>query len=111
MNFFKIRMVFLSIGRGAMKRLRACGILHKERLEGLRGFGPVIGNFIHNCQLINKDAQANFNGLSQDGGMANFLKISKPLSLIKTYRIIPLSARSISMDSTFIIVLFNCDSD
>ena len=36
-----------------------------------------------------------------DGGRQNSLKISAPLPLIKIYQMIPLSAKSISLDSTF----------
>ncbi len=43
----------------------------------------------------------NLQGFSQDGGQDNFFKTFAPLSLIKTYRMSLLSARSISLDSTF----------
>ncbi len=44
-----------------------------------------------------------FNRLSQDGGSTNFfLKTSAPHSLMTTYRMNLLSARSISLDSTLI---------
>jgi hypothetical protein len=38
---------------------------------------------------------------SQDGGGRNLLKIPAPLPLIRTFRMSPLLARSISLDSTF----------
>jgi hypothetical protein len=37
------------------------------------GFWSRIGNCVHNCQLMKEDL-ANFNGLSQEGGRANFAK-------------------------------------
>jgi hypothetical protein len=56
---------------------------------------------VHNCQLVDTVALANIKGLSQDEGWADFAKISASLPSINTYRMTPLSARSISIDSTF----------
>ncbi len=75
-------------------------ILHKpfkfsqRWLIGFRAFWSSIVDCVHNCQLFNKEALANFNGLSQDGGQANLLKISMPLLFIKTNRMKSLSARA-----------------
>jgi hypothetical protein len=59
MNFFLHQMVFLSIGRGPVK---GCALLElrKERLTGVKFFWSAIGNCIHFCQFINKEALANF---------------------------------------------------
>jgi hypothetical protein len=46
-------------------------------------------------------ALANIKELSKDEGEADFAKIFTSFPSIKTYRMTPLSARSISVDSTF----------
>jgi hypothetical protein len=50
---------------------------------------------------VGKVAMRNFEGFSKNGDGQILLKISAPLPLIKTFQMTPLSARSISMDSTF----------
>ncbi len=65
-----------------------------------------VRNCVPNCQLMDKEASGNFKKLSQDrgggGASKNSLKIHTPFPFIKIFLMRPLSARSISMDNTFI---------
>jgi hypothetical protein len=43
--------------------------IEQRTYRGCEGFvWSAIDNCVHNCQLMNKEALANFNGFSQDGG-------------------------------------------
>ncbi len=60
-----------------------------------------IGNLFPNSQSKNKDALWTLKGCHRMGDGPIFLNTSAPHSLMTTYRINLLSARSISLDSTF----------
>jgi hypothetical protein len=70
-------------------------------LVGVIFFSLQLAVGVHNCQLVDMVVLATIKGPSQDEGLADFAKISASFSSIKTYRLTPLSTRSISIDSTF----------
>ncbi len=58
------------------------------------------GEFVPTSQQPYTRWRCNFKGLSKDGDVRIFLKISTPLSLIKAFRMNLISVGSILLDST-----------
>jgi hypothetical protein len=99
--------VFGAIFKGAEHSLRLFLLIkthfslrHCQRKAAVRAVRAVV-NCLLNCHLMSKVALANFKKLSQDGQRRISPKISAPHSIIGNCRMTPLSARSISIDSTF----------